>query len=433
MAVEPDGTVVPHLTRTSTVVGLARVMGKPIAFSTARDWLVDQLSTQDLAAIRAAGVDMVAPILTAAIDRREAVLLFGEKRSEEPYTRDDREFVTAVAGSLALRLQPPAGAADVDDAFYECPQCGACHAKQTTRCPDDGTPLVRVAMPRVLNGRYTIHRRLGRGGMGSVYEARDGALERHVAVKIVRDDMITGPEAADRFRREARVAASFTHPNVVTVHDFGVVDNGRGYLVMERLIGTTLRAALERAKRFDPSRTLHVLRGVCDAVDAAHRRHFVHRDLKPENIFLTEDDVPKILDFGIARSVHASSASAALTATGVVIGTLNYMAPEQVRGGTPDVSWDIWAIAVVAYEMLTGEHPCVELLAGGSRVSLLTAPRIRLGDKHPELPHSLADVFARTFSSDPAERPSNALALFDRLDHALDAGDTSGAAEGGRA
>jgi Protein kinase domain len=397
-----------------------RVLGKPIDLSNSPDWFDDQLPAEEAAAIRAARVDLVAPIVTAAAHDREALLVLGTKRSEEPYARDDRELVTSVATSLAVLLEQRPEEGGPDDAFAECPQCGACDGVNAPRCAEDGTPLVRVSIPRILGGRYTIHRRLGRGGMGTVYEARDGALERRVAVKVIRDDMVGSPDAADRFRREALVAASFAHPNVVTVYDFGITDNARGYLVMERLNGATLRETLRRDGRLAPSRTLHVMRGVCQAVDAAHRRQLVHRDLKPVNIFLTNEEVPKVLDFGIAKFVRLALDSTALTATGAVVGTLGYMSPEQVRGGAPHPSWDLWALAVVAYEMLASGRPFAETHPLDSFPAVAAGTWIRLTDRHPELPSALDSVFARAFSLDPAERPPGALVFMGSLAQALD-------------
>jgi eukaryotic-like serine/threonine-protein kinase len=396
-----------------------RVLGKPIDFSSSTALLDDELPAEDAAAIRATRVDLVAPIVTAAAHQREALLVLGTKRSEEPYDRDDRQLVTSVAASLALLLERP-DEGGPDDAFAECPQCGACDGVNATRCAEDGTPLVRMRIPRVLGGRYTIHRRLGRGGMGTVYEARDGALERLVAVKVIRDDMAGRPDAADRFRREALVAASFAHPNVVTVYDFGITDNARGYLVMERLNGATLRETLQRDGRLTVPRTLHVMRGVCEAVDAAHRRELVHRDLKPDNIFLTKEEVPKVLDFGIARFVRPALDSTALTVTGAVVGTLGYMSPEQVRGGAPNSSWDLWALAVVAYEMLAGGRPFAETSSVDWFAAVARGTWVRLTDRQPELPSALDSVFGRAFSLDPAERPSGALVLMGSLEQALD-------------
>jgi len=414
LAVAPDTSVVPRLTRDSKLVGLVRVLGKPIDSSSSPDLFDDVLPAED------ARVDLVAPIVTAAASQREALLVLGTKRSEEPYDRDDRGLVASVAASLAVLLERRPDEGETNDAFVECPQCGACDGVNATRCAEDGTPLVRVSMSRVLGGRYTIHRRLGRGGMGTVYEARDGSLERRVAVKVIRDDMLGRPEAADRFRHEALVAASFAHPNVVTVYDFGITDNARGYLVMERLNGESLRETLRRDGRLTLPRTLHVMRGVCQAVDAAHRRALVHRDLKPDNIFLTKEEIPKVLDFGIAKFVQPALDSTVLTATGAVVGTLGYMSPEQVRGGAPNPSWDLWALAVVAYEMLVGERPFAEARSLDSLPAVAAGTWIRLTGRQPELPSSLDSVFARAFSLDPAERPSGALDLMGNLEQAID-------------
>jgi serine/threonine-protein kinase len=403
LSVTPETNRVPHLTNASTVVGLIRVIGKPVDFANAPDWLVDHLSDDDFVALRADGIELVAPIVTSGDDRREAMLVFGAKRSEEPYSREDRELVAAIADSLAMLVQPPSGEVDAEQWLAECPQCGLCESTGATRCAEDDSQLVHVALPRLLGGRYTIQRRLGRGGMGAVYQAHDAALERLVAVKVIRDEMLASPDAPDRFRREALIAASFTHPNVVTVHDFGI-DRGRGYLVMELLSGATLREAL-RQGRWSASRTLQVMRGVCLAVDEAHRRQLIHRDLKPENIFLVRDDVPKVLDFGIAKSVVVGSAATFLTATNVVAGTLDYMSPEQRRGGGADPSWDVWALAVIAYEMLHGEPPAADALRPATRPSGPSS--------------SMHATFARAFAVEPRERPSGALALLDDLQHEL--------------
>jgi tRNA A-37 threonylcarbamoyl transferase component Bud32 len=421
VATAPDKSVIPRLTGESTLVGLLRVLGKPIDFSNRPGWLDDELPAEDAAAIRAARIELVAPIVVAGADQCEALLVLGAKQSEEPYSRDDRELVTSVAASLALLLERPT-AGPRGDAFAECQHCGKCYEADATQCADDGTPLVRVSVPRVLGGRYSIHRRLGRGGMGTVYEARDDALERRVAIKVIRDDLIGSLDAADRFRREALVAASFAHPNVVTVHDFGITDNTRAYLVMELLEGSTLRDTLRRDTRLTSPRALRIMRGVCHALDAAHRRQLVHRDLKPDNIFLTEDageETAKVLDFGIAKFILPALDSTARTATGVVVGTFRYMSPEQLRGGAPNPSWDLWALAVVAYEMLAGVHPFPETSALERLAALAAGIWIPLIDRQPELARSLDSLFARSFSVDPAERPASALIFMQGLEQGL--------------
>jgi eukaryotic-like serine/threonine-protein kinase len=207
---------------------------------------------------------------------------------------------------------------------------------------------------------------------------------------------------------------------VVTVYDFGVTDGARGYLVMERLSGGTVGETLRRDGVLAPARVLHIMRGVCQAVDAAHRRQLVHRDLKPDNVFLTQEEVPKVLDFGIAKFVQSMAGTTALTATGVVVGTVAYMAPEQIRGGEPHPSWDIWALTVIAYEMLASVRPFATANSLNWVPHWQPDPWIRLTDRQPELPAALASLFERAFALNPAERPSGALVFMNSLEQAFD-------------
>ena len=175
--------------------------------------------------------------------------MLGQKRSEEPYSEDDGELLMAIAESVAMRL--PAQRArrrDFAERFEECPTCGGCYDSGTGRCGAKALRWCRSLAPRLLAGRYQLERRLGRGGMGTVYIALDTSLDRRVAAKLVRDDLVGLPGAADRFQREARVAAAFSHPNVVTVHDYGVA-GGHAFLVMELLEGRTLRDLLRTGRR----------------------------------------------------------------------------------------------------------------------------------------------------------------------------------------
>ena len=230
------------------------------------------------------------------------------KRSEEPYSAADLDLLASIASSLAFLLERPAGLDASAGRLEECPVCGACYNSGATECTQEGASLRPVFLPRVLEARYRLERRLGRGGMGSVYQATDVELERPVAVKVVREDLVGSDETAQRFRREARVAASLSHPNIVTIYDFGVTKEARAYLVMELLEGSTIRERLRETGRFTTSQLLPVLRDVCSALDAAHGRQLVHRDLKPENIFLTRSsgrESCKVLDFGIAKFFDA--------------------------------------------------------------------------------------------------------------------------------
>jgi len=282
-------------------------------------------------------------------------------------------------------------------------------------------------MPRTLAGRYRLDRRLGRGGMGKVYAATDGALGRRVAVKVIRDEWVLSDAAVQRFRREARAVAGFAHPNVVTVYDYGVEAGAPPFLVMELLEGVTLREEMAKSTRLGPVKTLDVLRGVCSAVGAAHRRQLVHRDLKPENIFLTaggNGGTVKILDFGVAKLLSsgddaAESEGAFETETGVLIGTVGYLSPEQLLGERPAVSWDLWTLAVVAYESVTGALPFPASSRETWRQSVLAGYYTPLGQHLADPPARWADFFDRCFAADRARRPPSVAEFLQDLERAL--------------
>jgi serine/threonine-protein kinase len=256
--------------------------------------------------------------------------------------------------------------------------------------------------------------------MGSVYLAFDVELQREVAVKVIRPEWLASPDAAGRFRREARAAALLSHPHVVTVHDFGVADDDRAYLVMERLIGRTLREALREHGSLAAPLACEILRGVCAAVSLAHRHRLLHRDLKPENIFLARSDereIAKVLDFGLVKPLAPSQSDAVTgTATGGLLGTFGYMSPEQLRGEPPAESWDVWALAVVAFEMLTGTHPFA--LDGDPRGPFAAARAITLAPA-PALAPALRGFFERALAAERALRPRSVPDLIAQLDVAL--------------
>ncbi len=422
LAAAPAGQAPPPLPASSKLVALMRLLNKPLEVpQTESGWLQQQLPHEETDFLRRARIDLLVPIAVAP-ERTEALLALGPKRSEEPYGRDDQDLLGAIATSLALLLEKPVAApAPLTTAFEECPRCGTCYDTGAARCAQEGAALQLVPVPRLLAGRYRLERRLGRGGMGTVYAATDSALERRVAVKLIRDDLVGSAEAAERFRREARAAAGFTHPNVVTVHDFGVAAETRAFLVMELLEGRTLREELQRQKRLSAARALAILRGVAAAAEAAHRQDLIHRDLKPENIFLVRGEageVPKVLDFGVAKFLPAAGDSTLDTGTGLLVGTLHYMAPEQVRGAPVDPSWDLWALAVMAYEMLTGARP----LAGASpaewQSALLAGRFTPLAQHLPEAPPRWQEFFARALAPEPDARPHSArefLAEFEQV------------------
>ncbi len=421
-AIAPAGYTLPPLASRSKIVGLVRLLGKPLQVATAETgWLAAQLPPEDTAFLRQARIDLIVPVAVGP-DRREVWLALGPKQSEEPYGGEDLELLTTIAASLGLLAERPTAQPGLP-AFGECPQCGRCCPTDTTRCPEDGATLRPMGFDRTLAGRYVLDRRLGRGGMGTVYEATDTALQRSVAVKVIREDLIDQADAAERFRREARAAASFTHPHVVTIHDFGVTDEARAFLVMERLVGRTLRQTLRQEGRLPGSRAIEILRDVCAAADAAHRRQMIHRDLKPENIFLAREggvETAKVLDFGIAKALpSAELQSTADTGTGVLVGTFRYMAPEQIEGGPPTPLWDLWALAVVGYEMLTGTHPLVNVRPVEWVEALRQERWTPVSDLLPAAPSELDAFFARAFALDPARRPTSAPRLVEQFEQAL--------------
>jgi serine/threonine protein kinase len=313
----------------------------------------------------------------------------------------------------------------------ECGTCGRCFDGGTPACPTDGRVLTAVPGSRLLNGRYRLERRLGRGGMGTVYEALDGVLERRVAVKVVREDLggplFSGRFWADldaRFRQEARAAAAFAHPHVVRVYDFGVDRDRRAFLVMELLEGETLHQHLASAGTLAPGEALQLLRGVCEALTAAHGHGLIHRDLKPENIFLQRHDgglTAKVLDFGLAKALAAEwpeggADEPKTTSAGLLVGTLDYMAPEQVAGDAASPAWDVWALSVIAYEMLTGHHPFRRTVTFGHGEHGGLPDGCGLVQAEFSLPGKASAFFDRALSADRARRPASPMEFLDQLE-----------------
>lgn len=428
----------PPFAADGKLVGILRVLGKPLeVLHTDAGWLDQRLPSDEAELLRHARVDVLVPIaMTPGEGEDEALLTLGAKRSEEPYTREDQEFLEAIAASLALLVEQPGvpvAAGDVgaeSSSFQECPTCGACYEPSSTICGAEGATLVRVGAPRTLARRYRLDRRRGHGGMGTVYEAHDGELERQVAIKLIREDWSERVEARQRFRREARAGAAFAHPNVVTVHDYGVEGDRYAFLVMELLEGATLGDEIGRRGHLAPDRVVEIFRGVCAAVGAAHLQHLIHRDLKPANIFLARRsdgaELVKVLDFGVAKLLPVVDDSTPTqtrqdeTGSGVLVGTPLYMSPEQLRGGAPEPAWDLWALAVVAYEALTGASPF-----GGGGVGwqgrilsgAFTPPAAHLADS----PTTWESFFRRCFSTHRGDRPASTAEFLTQLEAALGA------------
>lgn len=253
---------------------------------------------------------------------------------------------------------------------------------------------------RIIGGRYTLLERLGSGGMATVWQARDRVLNRPVAVKILHEGLAQDPSFAERFRREARNAASLSHPNIVTVFDTGE-DEGLPYIVMELVEGETLHAVLRRSGPLSTQQTARIALGALPALEHAHSRGLVHRDIKPANILLTDAANVKVTDFGIAKAQNEASS---LTQTGTLMGTASYLAPEQIGGQNVTGASDLYGLACVLYECLTGAPP----FSGDTPVAVAVrhqrdaVPSLRA--RRPDVPPAFEGIIARALQKDPAQR-----------------------------
>ncbi|MBL9018160.1 MAG: serine/threonine protein kinase [Myxococcales bacterium] len=251
------------------------------------------------------------------------------------------------------------------------------------------SPEAEIAIGSVLDGRYRIDAILGSGGMGRVYKGEHTGIGRPVAIKVLHADLNRNREAAQRFQREAMASGRLDHPNIVNVSDFGVVDHGPCYLVMEVLEGESLGARLERDKRIAWREAIEILRGVLHGLKHAHERGVVHRDIKPDNVFLTRKDgelVVKILDFGIAKLYAGDPDDPVATRAGLTVGTPAYLSPEQAVGGLITPASDLYSATIVLFEMITGRAPFEDkdpLAMLGAHVSR-EPPRI--ADVAPDVP-----------------------------------------------
>ena len=419
LAATPSFPAQFRMTSGGTLTGLARVVGAALELSPDHDsWIAEHLPQEEATALFDAQVELLIPVTME--EGREVVLVLGPRRSEEPYARLDIDLLEAIASSLGLMLdrvganrQPSTSEEDDVALLAECPVCAQCFDTSLARCPADGALLMASDLPQVLAGRYRLAARLGAGGMGRVYSARDQALDRHVAVKVIGDHLVGSREAAQRFRREAQTAASFTHPNVVTVHDVGVTSSGRAFLVMERLEGRTLRSEIEESGPMQFDRVAKVVTDICRVLDEAHARGLVHRDLKPENVFLARAggvELTKVLDFGIATVLSGHPTETTRIRSGAIVGSLPYMSPEQLRGEPVSHMWDLWALGVMSVEMLTGTRPLGAVPAPGIR------PPSALAREDEQ---RIATFGAVALAEDVALRPRTARELHDSLALAL--------------
>jgi len=273
-----------------------------------------------------------------------------------------------------------------------------------------------AAMPTLSQvGRYLLKRQLGRGGLGTVYEAWDPLLSRTVAVKTLQFDTDTPTRVSlDRlFLNEARAVAGLSHPYIVTVYDAGLSAHGV-YIAMARLRGRDLREALSAGWRPTPLQAAVLVRRVADALAYAHARGVVHCDIKPANIFLTRKDKPTVLDFGIARVAHGAGGGAQAL-DGLIAGSPHFLAPEQLTGGLIDGRTDVYALGVVLFELLTGRKAFDGESLEQITEAVLHGPTPQAHELNPEVPPKLSALVAHAMARDPAERPEGAAELSQAL------------------
>ena len=360
--------------------------------------------------------------------------------------------------SLPLAARQSDGTVPAEPKTVVCPRCRKRWSKEgaPTVCPIDGLGLVSPRalvdtgedqdpmVGRTLEGRYTILAKLGAGSMGAVYRAKQHAMGREVAIKILRGDRAVDASAKGRFMREARANSLLASPNTVTVFDFGQSESGEFYLAMELLEGESLGQRITRVGRLPAPMAVDACRQALRSLGEAHAKGIIHRDLKPDNLFFARvltsttasttggddtkahDEIVKVLDFGIAKMIDASDPnpmSVVETQAGTVFGTPRYMSPEQAQGKPLDARSDLYSLAVILYQMLTGRPPFTDNDAVVVMARHIKSQPKRPNEAVPEamLSPELEDVVMRTLAKDPNDRPASAEVFAGELLTALEA------------
>ena len=271
-------------------------------------------------------------------------------------------------------------------------------------------------MKKILGERYQLGQMIGTGGMADVYLAQDLRLSREVAVKILRSDLARDPAFVARFNKEALAAAALNHPGIVSVYDSGQEQTKSGampYIVMEYVEGQTLREILHQGDRLPFGRAVEVIEGVLAALAYSHKQGIVHRDIKPGNIMITEGGEIKVMDFGIARAL--SDVGATLTSTWNIVGTAQYLSPEQATGGQADLRSDLYSVGCLFYELISGRPP----FSGETPVAIayqhVSATPASITSVEPSLDPALNSFFAVALAKSPTDRYQSAAAMLKDL------------------
>jgi predicted Ser/Thr protein kinase len=403
----------PSLPAGSGILTLLRWSDKPLeVFLDDEQSPVARVPPADRTWLAETNAALLVPIFAGGSDPRPFVglIALGPKRSEEPYTPEDRELLRGIAVQMGValdlsRLRQQVGATQVP---------GVSPASTPTRRVGSGSGGPAIGVGTVVDGKYRVDTVIGQGGMGAVFRAWDVRLERDVAIKVVRGDLLSNPDSRERFRRESQIVARLQHPAIVTVFDYGTLTDGAAFLVMEFVPGEDLRHLLKRERQLAPDRVAELLTGIAAGVESAHKAGILHRDLKPENILLPASGTgPKVVDFGVAKlTTTAAAGSGTITGAGTIVGTPAYMAPEQLRGEGVDGRADVFSLGVMTFEMLTGKLPygAGSFLDIGMRQAAGSA-EVDTGD----MPAALAAVIRQAIAFDKDTRPSSPLTFASEL------------------
>ncbi|MFQ5703817.1 MAG: protein kinase [Gemmatimonadales bacterium] len=326
-----------------------------------------------------------------------------------------------------------------------CPRCKNVYEGDARFCPKDGSPLVDVAsssggqpvvpgeaktiarkiIPRggatldraasltnqVLDHRYEVVRRLGEGGMSFVYEATDVHTGQSLAVKVLSPKLSRDSNSVERLRREAGLAMRLDHPNICRILQLGETEDGLIYLVMPYLKGELLSDREARTGPMEIELGIEYLVQICSGLQFAHQQNIIHRDLKPENIMLAsqgDGDIPVVMDFGLAKQNRPEPGVAKLTATGIILGTPEFMSPEQIRGKEIDARSDVYALGIVAFEMFTTRLPFEGRSPQEMMIMRLRGKPTKLRKYRPEFPAKLEAALMKSLETDPSDRYSSA-------------------------
>ncbi|OLC97768.1 MAG: hypothetical protein AUJ00_00955 [Gemmatimonadetes bacterium 13_1_40CM_3_70_6] len=325
-----------------------------------------------------------------------------------------------------------------------CPKCKSVYSDAARFCPKDGSMLVEVQSSgstsvrtpptptkrpgldrastlsnQILDVRYQVLKKLGEGGMSYVYLAKEIATGQEVAIKVLSPKLASDKSSVERLRREAGLAMRLDHPNVCRIFRLGESEDGLIYLVMPFLKGELLSDREVKGGPMDVATGVPLLRQVCAGLQHAHELQIVHRDLKPENIMLVPDtngrDKAVVMDFGLAKERRADPAIQKLTATGIILGTPEFMSPEQIRGKQLDARSDIYALGIVAFEMFTGKLPFQGRNAQEMMIARLRGTPLTLRQVRPDLPANLEKALARSLATSPDDRFPTAMEFAEAL------------------